>query len=128
MLYQWEVGRLPIAAVRETFWLQPQDGSVSLPEAARAFAFELAEGVVANIERIDPIVSGAAEHWRLERMNVIDRLILRLAVFEFLAQPATPAGVVIDEALELARAFSGDEAVRFVNGVLDTIRRTLDRV
>ncbi|MND06429.1 hypothetical protein D3C83_277910 [compost metagenome] len=60
-------------------------------------------------------------------MNVLDRLILRLAVYEFLHQPATPAKVVINEALELARTFSTDEAVRFINGILDAIRRRLDR-
>jgi N utilization substance protein B len=60
-------------------------------------------------------------------MNVMDRLILRLAVFEFLHEPDTPAKVIINEALELARTFSGDEAVRFVNGLLDAIRRTRGR-
>jgi N utilization substance protein B len=60
-------------------------------------------------------------------MNVMDRLILRLAVYEFLHQPGTPARVVINEALELARTFSSDEAVRFINGILDGIRRTLER-
>jgi N utilization substance protein B len=60
-------------------------------------------------------------------MNVTDRLILRLAVYEFLHQPETPARVIINEALELARTFSSDEAVRFINGILDGIRRTLER-
>jgi len=69
----------------------------------------------------------AAEHWRLERMNVMDRLILRLAVYEFLHEPATPGKVIINEALELARSFSGDESVGFINGILDAIRRTLAR-
>jgi N utilization substance protein B len=60
-------------------------------------------------------------------MNVMDRLVLRLAVYEFLHEPGTPAKVVINEALELARTFSGEEAVRFVNGLLDAIRRKLER-
>ena len=62
-----------------------------------------------------------------ERMAVIDRIILRLAVYEFLEQPDTPARVVINEALELARTFSNDDSVRFVNGILDAIRRRLER-
>ena len=73
------------------------------------------------------MIAEAAEHWRIERMNVLDRLILRLAVYEFLHEPDTPATVIINEALELARTFSGDEAVRFINGVLDAIRRRLER-
>ena len=60
-------------------------------------------------------------------MNVLDRLVLRLAVYEFLHQPDTPATVIINEALELARAFSSDEAVPFVNGILDAIKRRLER-
>jgi len=60
-------------------------------------------------------------------MNVMDRLILRLALYEFLHEPQTPAKVIINEALELARTFSGDESVRFINGVLDAVRRKLQR-
>ena len=60
-------------------------------------------------------------------MNVLDRLILRLAVYEFLHEPATPAKVIINEALELARTFSTDDSVRFINGVLDAVRRSLSR-
>jgi N utilization substance protein B len=76
---------------------------------------------------IDPMIAEAAQNWRLERMNVLDRLILRLAVYEFLHEPETPAKVIINEALELARTFSADDSVRFINGVLDAIRRTLAR-
>ncbi len=65
------------------------------------------------------------ENWRVERMAVIDRLVLRLAVYELLADPDTPPRVVINEALELARTYSGEEAVRFVNGVLDAVRKAL---
>jgi N utilization substance protein B len=60
-------------------------------------------------------------------MNVVDRLILRLAVYEFLQERDTPASVIINEAIELARSFSADEAVPFVNGVLDAVRRRLER-
>ena len=68
-----------------------------------------------------------AEHWRVERMNVMDRLILRQGVYEFLHEPETPSKVVINEALELGRTFSADESVRFINGILDAVRRTLSR-
>ncbi len=127
MLYQWEVGRLPMSEVRESFWLQTADEGQPLSEDLRMFAIGLAEGVVSGVERMDPMISEAAEHWRIERMNVMDRLILRLAVHEFLHEPETPGAVIINEALELARAFSSDEAVKFINGILDAIRRSLER-
>ena len=160
MLYQWEVGRIPIDEVAKAFWTQaPQCESleeaavnagtsaeedateeagadagetavvddVRPPVALRDFATELAGGVASEVGALDPIIAEAAEHWRLERMTIIDRLILRLAVYEFLRQPATPARVVINEALELARTYSTDDAVRFINGILDGIRRSMER-
>ena len=134
MLYQWEVGRHPIEDVSKVFWKQApvadsEAGEVAeaYPEAIQEFATDLARGVVAHVETLDPIIAEAAEHWRIERMAVIDRLILRLAVYEFLHQPGTPALVVINEALELARTFSTDDAVRFINGILDGIRRSTER-
>jgi transcription antitermination protein NusB len=127
MLYQWEVGRLSMFEVRQTFWSHAQDDRAPLSEELRQFATSLADGVAARVEELDPMIAEAAEHWRLERMNVMDRLILRLAVYEFLHERDTPAKVIINEALELARSFSGDEAVRFINGLLDGIRRKLER-
>jgi len=127
MLYQWEVGRASIAEVRQTFWLHDEPPARDLPDDHRAFAETLAVGVADQVGHLDPLIAEAAEHWRLERMNVLDRLILRLAVYEFLHEPDTPARVIINEALELARTFSHDEAVRFINGLLDAIRRRLAR-
>jgi N utilization substance protein B len=126
MLYQWEVGRVPMREVVATYWT-PGLTPDRLPEELRQFAIDLAQGVAATVDQLDPMIAGAAEHWRIERMAVIDRLVLRLAVYEFLYRPETPARVVINEALELARTFSTDEAVRFINGLLDGIRRTLAR-
>jgi transcription antitermination protein NusB len=127
MLYQWEVGRVPIADVGRTFWLQTESPAEPVSEDVREFAFRLAEGVVESVASLDPLIASAAEHWRLDRMNVVDRIVLRLATYELLHEPDTPVKVVINEALELARAFSGDEAVPFVNGILDAIRRTQPR-
>ena len=124
MLYQWEVGRVDMAAVRRSHPAEP-DGP--LPDALQAFAERLAEGTTKGIATIDPLISEAASSWRIERMNVVDRLILRLAVYEFLEEKDTPASVIINEALELARSFSTDDAVAFVNGVLDAVRRKLER-
>jgi N utilization substance protein B len=127
MLYMWEIGRMPMPEVREAFWAHADDPDAPASEEIRQFAAMLADGVAAMVGELDPMIAEAAEHWRLERMNVLDRLILRMAIFELLRERATPARVVINEALELARTFSGDDAVRFVNGVLDAVRRRLDR-
>lgn len=127
MLYQWEVGRSPMSTVVETFWLHDQPDSAGLADDARAFARRLATGVADTVANLDPVISDAAEHWRIERMNVMDRLILRLAVYEFLHETDTPSRVIINEALELARTFSNDDSVRFINGILDAIRKRLER-
>jgi N utilization substance protein B len=124
MLYQWEVGRVEMADVRRS---RPAEPEQPLPDALQAFAERLADGTAKGVATIDPLISEAASTWRIERMNVVDRLILRLAVYEFLEERDTPASVIINEALELARSFSSDDAVAFVNGVLDAIRRKLER-
>lgn len=123
MLYQWEVGHADPADVVESFWTieQPADPP---GDRSQRFAGELVRGTIARLDEIDELIAGSAEHWRPARMGTIDRLIIRLAVFELLIGD-TPAPVVIDEALNLARTFSTEEAVRFVNGMLDGIRRRL---
>jgi N utilization substance protein B len=123
ILYQWEVGRSDPDESIASYWAGHGAGA---PPDARAFAEALVRGTIAALDEIDPLVAGAAEHWRLARMAVLDRLILRLAVFEFLHVPETPHTVAISEALLLARRFSNDDAVRFVNGVLDAVRKTID--
>lgn len=86
------------------------------------FMETLVRGASEKSEDIDKCIMEKSEHWRLERMPVVDRNILRLAVYE-MTDLKTPAPVVIDEALELARQFSGDESVSFINGVLDAVHR-----
>jgi N utilization substance protein B len=127
MLYQWEVGRASLPDVMQTFWTHQPPDAEPVSEDQQVFATALAAGVIGAVAEIDPLIAAAAEHWRIERMNVLDRLILRLAVYEFLHEPATPPKVVINEALELARTFSTDDAVRFINGILDAIRRRLEK-
>jgi len=91
------------------------------PEADE-FMEELATGAIENLPDIDRRIADKAQNWTIERMPVVDRNILRLAVFELTRQLSPPA-VVIDEALELARRFSGEESVSFINGVLDAVHR-----
>ena len=127
MLYQWEVGRSAMPDVMQTFWLHNQPATASLLDDHRVFAEKLATGVADTVGNLDPVIVEAAEHWRIERMDVMDRLILRLAVYELLHETTTPSRVIINEALELARTFGNDDSVRFVNGILDAIRRRLER-
>jgi N utilization substance protein B len=124
MLYQWEVGRASAHEAITTYW-PTHDADHALPEPLREFANELVRGTIGRVTDIDAILSAHAQNWRVERMAVIDRLVLRLAVYEFLADANTPPRVVINEALELARSYSGEEAVGFVNGVLDAVRKEL---
>ena len=126
MLYQWEIGRTTPCDAILTYW-PTQDDTTVISDAHREFADGLVRGTIARVEEIDRVLGAHAQNWRVQRMAVLDRLVLRLATFELLAQPDTPAKVVINEALELARAYSGEEAVGFVNGVLDGVRKELNR-
>ena len=126
MLYQWEVGRTSAYEAIATYW-PSRDAGDSLPDDAREFAGNLVRGTVTRVEEIDKLLAANAQNWRLERMAVLDRLVLRLGTYELLADPETPARVVINEALELARAYSGEDSVAFVNGVLDAVRKELGR-
>jgi N utilization substance protein B len=126
MLYQTEIGRGGAAEAILTYWpAHDEDGSV--PDAHREFANGLVRGTLGRLTEIDALLSRHAQNWRIERMAVLDRMVLRLAIYELLSDPAIPARVVINEALELARAYSGEEAVAFVNGVLDAVRKELKR-
>jgi len=94
------------------------------PEGIREFTERLVEGTLANRERLDGIITRQADHWRLARMPVVDRNILRLALFELLHEPATPRPVVIDEALEIAKRFSTPRSSQFINGILDGVLKS----
>jgi transcription antitermination protein NusB len=119
-LYQWEVGGLDLDDVFKAdrqVELQPPD------EARDRLAEALVRGTAAQLAEIDPLIAEHAHGWRIERMPIVDRLIVRLAVYELRSEPETPHAVIINEALELAHTFSTDEAVKFINGVLDGIRK-----
>ncbi|MDQ3819636.1 MAG: transcription antitermination factor NusB [Acidobacteriota bacterium] len=111
----------PDELVRD-YWAQLGE---ELDEPAREFATRLVTGTLAHLAEIDERIKSRAEHWRISRMAVVDRNILRLAVYEFLHEP-TPRTVAINEALEIARRFSTYEATQFINGILDAIKRDLD--
>jgi transcription antitermination protein NusB len=100
-------------------------GETDIDEGARDFATQLAIGTLSHLNELDERIRSRAEHWRISRMAVVDRNILRLAVYEFLHEP-TPRTVAINEALEIARRFSTYEATQFINGILDAIKRDIE--
>ena len=125
MLYQSEIGKADAAESIATYWAS-RDTGPQLDEPLRAFANTLVHGATSRLGEIDALLTTHANNWRVERMGVIDRLVLRLGVYEMIAKE-TPSKVIINEAIELARRYSGEEAVGFVNGVLDAIRKDLRR-
>ncbi len=126
MLYQCEVGRAGADESIVSYWAA-ENADADLGEPLREFANRLVRGTIDRRDEIDGMLTNHAQNWRVQRMNVIDRLVLRLAVFEMLSETDTPSKVIINEAIELARSFSGDAAVGFVNGVLDAVRKELRR-
>jgi N utilization substance protein B len=93
----------------------------------RAFAEGLVAGVARERDAIDAIIAATASHWRLERMAVVDRNILRMAVYELTWRPDTPPVVVLDEAIEVGKRFGSEQSGAFINGVLDAVRKRLER-
>ncbi len=123
MLFAADVAETPSDEVVRSYWAEL--GESELDFSARDFATRLATGTLVNLVSLDERIRSRAEHWRISRMAVVDRNILRLAVYEFLYEP-TPRTVAINEALEIARRFSTYEATQFINGILDAIKRDLD--
>lgn len=119
MLFQWEIGRQEPRRIEEGFWRIAR-----AEKTTRDFANELFEGVVKSAAELDAVVSAHTENWRLERIALIDRAILRLGVHE-LRSGKTPRKVAVDEAVELAKTFSSEDAAGFVNGVLDSVLHAL---
>jgi len=129
MLFQWDIGKDSPESVIELFWGNRQRGPENPEdEPLRSFANELFRETVVVAGEIDVLIRQHAEHWRLERMPVVDRNILRLAIYEILHRRETPPAVVINEALEIARKFSDEESVAFINGLLDSIRKEAESV
>jgi len=122
ILFQWDMRKQPVEESIAAFYgsLYSEESAVR-PERDE-FLEQLVRGTVEKAGEIDALISGHAEHWRIERMPAVDRNILRLAIYE-LRNTGTPPAVAIDEALELARRFSTEESVQFVNGVLDAVNK-----
>jgi N utilization substance protein B len=120
MLYQWDLSQEPMDRVVGLFWQVR-----TTTEDTRARAEQLARGAQRELARLDAAIAEAATNWRFDRIAAVDRNILRIAAYELMMEPQTPASVVIDEAVEMAKRFSEAEAPGFVNGVLDAVKRAV---
>src|SRR6185295_8970355 len=123
MLFQWDITHDSIDTIMATFW-----ETLEVPEPAEIidFANALAVGAIEQVEKIDAIITRHADNWRLDRMAVVDRNLLRLAIHEFLHDGDMPKAVIINEAIEIARRFSAEESPQFINGILDSIRKKVE--
>jgi N utilization substance protein B len=120
MLFQGDVGRQNPDEVRKTFWQAREE----VDDSTRGFAEDLFRVATARESEIDALLEQHSKNWRLNRMPAVDRNLLRMAVAELLGFPGTPAPIVIDEALEIARRYSAPESADFLNGVLDAIAKS----
>ncbi|MCU1299230.1 MAG: NusB antitermination factor [Acidobacteriaceae bacterium] len=123
MLFQADMGKQTPEDVRRVFWKERD----SVGSDVQGFAEDLFRVATDRTSEIDELIERHAEHWRVERMAAVDRNVLRAAVAELLAFPKTPRAVIINEALEIARKFSAPESVQFINGVLDSVGRDLEK-
>ena len=121
MLFQGDLGKQKPEEVEKLFWESRDD----VDEETRGFADDLHRIATQREDEVDALIQKHAQNWRLERMPVVDRNLLRTAVAEMLGFPKTPAAVVINETLEIARRYSAPESLNFVNGVLDAVGREL---
>jgi N utilization substance protein B len=119
MLFQWDMSRQEPAKLESKFWR-----TAKAADTTRVFANKLFEGAAKDADELDALIVQHAKNWRLERMAIIDRAVLRLAIFELRAGE-TPPKVVLNEAVELAKKFSSEDAGAFVNGILDAVRKAL---
>ena len=117
ILYQTEITKDSIRLVQERFW-QANDA----PETVKNFANLLAEGTTEHLATIDPAIRSAATHWRINRMPVVDRCLLRSTAYELLYLIDIPPAVSINEAIELAKKYSTEDSPQFINAILDKIK------
>jgi transcription antitermination protein NusB len=117
MLYQWDLTREPMDRVAGLFWQMRTS-----TEETKGRAEQLARGAQGVVGSLDEAITSASTNWRFERIAAVDRNILRIGAYELMKEPGTPASVIIDEAVEMAKRFGEADSPSFVNGVLDAIR------
>jgi N utilization substance protein B len=128
ILFQWDVHRDSKPGGHAEAWLEDFWEHHPAPEEVRELADDLARGVMEQRAELDRLIATHATNWRVERMPIVDRNILRAALYELLSMPEVPAKVTVNEALELAKRFADDETRKFINGVLDQILKSEPRL
>jgi N utilization substance protein B len=123
MLFAFDLTGGEPVTLTKNYW--DELGETGIDDKTRSFSDKLVLGTIEKIKTIDDVIRTRAEHWRIERMAIVDRNVLRLAVYEFLHHD-TPDNVAITQALELARRFSTFEATQFINGILDAIKQDIE--
>jgi N utilization substance protein B len=121
MLFQGDLGKQTPDEVRKLFWPSRDD----VDEETRGFAEDLYRVATSRITEIDGIIEQHSQNWRIERMPVVDRNLLRASIAEMLGYPSTPAPIIINESLEIARRYAAPESIHFLNGVLDAVAREI---
>ena len=121
VLFQRDLTKEPLITAEE---VQRWAGEFQVPEASRDFAQELVDGTITHQGEIDQLIASLAQDWTISRMANVDRNVMRLATYEILFRPDIPGRVSLNEAIELAKRFGGEESAKFVNGILD---RVVDR-
>jgi N utilization substance protein B len=124
MLFQMEASGGDVEEVVQSFW---RSFGVDADPEGRGYAEEVVRGVGAEVTKLDELIASASAHWRVERMARVDRNVLRLGAWELAHRENVPRAVVLDEAVELAKAYGSDESSAFVNGVLNRVAETLGR-
>ena len=123
MLFQIDIGGSGIEDTLEPFWVDRRARGIT-----RECAERLVRGTILHQGEIDRLIGDSTKNWRVERMAGVDRNILRLAIYEFLFERETPSIVTIDEAIEIAKRYGGEDSGHFVNGILDAVRVKLETV
>ena len=116
MLYQYDLSANPPAQIVETF----EELQKSKPNT-REFAVKIFNGTVENLAKLDEMIAAQADNWRISRMAVVDRNIIRMSIYELLNEEETPKLVIIDEAIEIGKKFGTQKSSQFINGILDGI-------
>lgn len=123
ILFQLEFNDTGLENILESFWKEKKAS-----EEIKEYSRWLVEGIMSCREEIDQLIQSVAENWRIDRMALVDRNVLRIAVFELLYEEKIAPAIVIDEAIEISKKYSSEESATFVNGILDAVRKKIERI
>ncbi len=122
ILFQLEFNGKELENIFESFWHEKKTS-----EEIKEYSRWLVEGIVSHRDRIDRLIQSVSENWRIDRMALVDRNVLRIAVYELIYEEKLAPAIVIDEAIEITKKYSSEEAATFVNGILDAVRKKLGK-